>query len=150
VPTKNIWDKVLSPGEEIQFEFSLGSRYINLARGAWIGLGIPLLLLYGFGVIFIIFGLFWGWYLRRANNYAFTQKRVLVLKGWLSSDLTSVDYDKITDVRVEESFFDRTVFKTGCLNIDTAGTEFQGIVLCNIENPYGIKKKLDEIREKIR
>ena len=94
--TSKIWDKILSPGEEIKFEFSLGNRYVNVAKYALIILGIPLLFLYGLGVIFIIGGFVWGWYLKRANNYAFTNKRVLVLKGWLSTHLTSVDYDKIT------------------------------------------------------
>ena len=144
-----IWDKILSSGEEIKFEFSLGDRYVNVAKYALIILGIPLLFLYGLGIIFIIGGFVWGWYLKRANNFAFTNKRVLVLKGWLSTNLTSVDYDKITDVKVEQSFFDRIVFKTGRLIIDTAGTGFQEIVLINIENPYEIKKKLDSTRENL-
>lgn len=148
--TKHIWDKVLSPGEEIKFEFSLGKRYISLAKNFWIILGVPLLLLYGLGVIFIVVGFLWGWYLRRANNYAFTNRRILVLKGWLSTHLTSVDYNKITDVKVKQPFFERVTFKTGRLIINTAGTDLPEIVLVNIENPYEIKKKLDEIREKSR
>jgi len=153
--TKYLWDKILSPGEEIKFEFSLGKRYIILARIFWIILGIPLLFFYGLGVIFILFGFFlilfgffWGWYLRRANNYAFTNRRILVLKGWLSTNLTSVDFNQITDVRVEQSFFDKVIFKTGNLIINTAGTPFPEIVLTIIENPFQTKQKLDEIREK--
>jgi len=147
---KHIWEKVLSPEEEIKFEFSLGKRYISFARNFWIVLGVPLLLLYGLGIIFIVAGFLWGWYLRRANNYALTNKRILVLKGWLSTHLTSVDYNKITDVKIKQPFFERTVFDTGSLIINTAGSDLPEIILNNIENPYQIKKKLDEIKEKKR
>lgn len=146
--TKSVWNRVLAPNEEIKFEFSLGSRYLALARNSWIVLGIPLLLLYGLGIIFIIVGFGWGWYLRRAHNFAFTDKRILILKGWLSTHLISVDYNKITDVRVEEPLFERVFFKTGRLIINTAGTDVPEIKLINIESPYEIKKKLDTIREK--
>ena len=144
----SIWNKILSPGEEIKFEFSLGKRYICLAKVFFSVLGIPLLFFYGLGIIFILFGTFWAWYLRRSNNYAFTNRRILILKGWLSTNLTSIDYDKITDVRVEQPFFDRVFLKTGILIINTAGTTAQEIILTLIENPYQVKQKLDEIREK--
>ncbi|KPJ71317.1 hypothetical protein AMJ50_02365 [Parcubacteria bacterium DG_74_3] len=143
---KRIWQRILSPEEKIKFEFSLGKRYIAIARNFWIVLGIPLLFLYRIGIVFIITGFLWGWYLRRANNYAFTNKRVLVLKGWLSTNLISVDYSKITDVRIEEPFFERLFFKTGKLVINTAGTDLPEIQLINIENPYEVKKKLDSAR----
>jgi uncharacterized membrane protein YdbT with pleckstrin-like domain len=146
----SIWNKIISPGEEVKFEFSLGKRYICLAKVFFCGLGIPLLFFYGLGVIPIFFGFFWAWYLGRSNNYAFTNRRILVLKGWLSTNLTSIDYDKITDVRVEQSFFDKAIFKTGNLIINTAGTPFPEIILTFIENPYEIKQKLDEIREKFK
>jgi len=148
--TKNVWDRVLAPSEKIQFEFSLGNRYIALARNSWIVLGIPFLFLYGLGIIFIIVGFLWGWYLRRAHHFAFTDKRILILKGWLSTHLTSVDYNKITDVRVLESLFERFFFKTGRLIINTAGTDVPEIQLTNIGSPYEVKKKLDTIREKVK
>lgn len=145
---KSVWNRILAPEEEVKFEFSLGKRYINLARGFWIILGILLLPLLGLGLILIVFGFLWGWYLRRANNFAFTTKRVLVLRGWLSTHLISVDYDKITDVIVKEPFFQRIFLDTGTLIINTAGTAFPEIVLENVENPYQIKQKLDAVRAK--
>jgi len=141
------WENLLSPGEEIKFEFSLGKRYINLSRNFWIIVGIPFLFFYGLGIIFILVGLFWAWYLRRANNFAFTNKRVLVLKGWLSTRLTSIDYDKITDLKIEQHFFERTIFNAGSLIINTAGTPFHEVILTNIENPYQVKQELDQIKK---
>jgi uncharacterized membrane protein YdbT with pleckstrin-like domain len=145
--TKDIWAKVLSPDEKIKYEFSLGKRLISLQRNGWILLGILFLPLYGFGVVFIITGFLWGWYLRRANNYALTDKRILVLRGWLSTHLTSVDYDKITDIRVKQPFSERVIFNTGSLIINTAGTASPEIILGNIENPYEVKKKIDSIKK---
>lgn len=160
--TTNVWETIISPGEEIKLEFSLGKRYIDFIRYPWLSLGIlllvlsgilrhPLFLIFGLslGLIFIIFGLFSSWYLKRANNYALTNRRILILRGWLSTNLVSIDYDKITDIRVEQKFLDKLALQTGSLIIDTAGTGFEEVILNNIENPYEIKKKLDEIREKI-
>lgn len=152
---KKIWEKILSPDEKIEYEFSLGKRYINFARFCWIILGIPLLFLFGVGIIFILFGLFWGWYLRRSNNYALTNKRILILKGWLSTHLISIEYDMITDIRVFQPFFEKMIFNTGKIVINTAGTDRPEIILTKIENPYQVKQKLytlsekDEIYEKV-
>lgn len=67
-------------------------------------------------------------------------------KGWLSTHLISIDYDKITDIRISEPILDRLITKTGNLVIETAGTGLHGVVLIHLEKPYEIKKKLDEIR----
>jgi len=145
--TKKIWEKILIPGEEIKYEFSLGRRYIHLNADIFIILGIPLLYVFGLGLIFILTGIFIQWLLRRSNNYAFTNKRILILKGWLSTTLTSVDYDKITETRVEENFFEKTFLGIGHLIIDTAGTDAQEIYLDNIGNPYEVKRQLEMAEE---
>lgn len=142
---EKIWRKVLAPNEEIKYEFSIGKKY----RYFWlILLSIIGLITITFGGIFLIlFALFYfGWYLKVANAYAFTNKRVLVHKGWLSTHLISIDYDKITDITVREPFIDRLITKTGHLVINTAGTGFPELILIHIETPYEVKKKLDEIR----
>ena len=48
---------------------------------------------------------FYGFYFKIANAYAFTDHRVLAHRGWLSTNLVSIDYSKITNVTVEEPFF---------------------------------------------
>jgi uncharacterized membrane protein YdbT with pleckstrin-like domain len=71
---------------------------------------------------------------------------VLIHKGWLSTRLVSVDYDKITDIEVVQPFLEKLIFKTGGLAINTAGTGGREIVLNHIENPFEIKKKLEDIK----
>lgn len=145
---KAIWKKVLKPEENIVEEFTLGRRYILLIQTVFGFLGLIFLpSFWPFSIILFLLMLFMGWYLRKANAYAFTEKRVLIHKGWLSTHLTSIDYDKITDVTVIEPFLDRLICKTGHLSINTAGTGFHEAELRHIESPYEIKKKLDNVRD---
>jgi uncharacterized membrane protein YdbT with pleckstrin-like domain len=158
---ENVWKKVLSPGENVVEEFTLGRKYILFVQIliGFFGL-IFLPILWIFSIILFLLMLFIGWYLKKANAFAFTNKRVLIHKGWLSTHLISIDYDKITDIYVGEPFFEKSICKTGYMNINTAGTgshevisRYQPgqpspiVVLKHIENPYELKKKLDSIRE---
>lgn len=157
---ENVWKKVLTPKENVIEEFTLGGRYILFVQILLGFLGLIFLpILWIFSIILFFLMLFMGWYLKKANAYAFTDKRVLTHKGWLSTNLISVDYDKITDITVKEPLFERLICKTGYMYINTAGAGVQGsirahavilkqiVILKHIENPYEIKKKLDSIRE---
>jgi len=144
----HIWKKILNSNERIHYEFSVGERYryLYLISGTIISLlffkvsawlGAPFLL----GVLF-----YYGFYIKIANVYAFTGKRVLIHHGWLSTTTVSIDYAKITDVIVHEKFLDRLTTQTGYLGIDTAGTGAVEVILKNIERPYEVKKRLDSLR----
>ncbi len=144
--TNATWQKVLSKDEIIKEEFSISNRYINIWGGFWtIVLGIFTLALLGLGAIFPAF--YYFFYLKKANIYAFTNKRVLIHRGWLSTNLTSIDYNKITDVFVSESFFQRLLTKSGTIAINTAGSGGEEVVLYNVANPYKLKKLLDELKD---
>ena len=145
---KQIWGKTLNTSEQVKYEFSVGDRYRMTGLVVWVLIGA--LLMFSsvqYGMIVILFSVFYfGFYIRAANVYAFTNQRVLVHRGWLSTKLISTDYQKITDVTVHEPFLSRVFFHVGSLEIDTAGTNRKDIVLKNIEHPYEVKKKLDELR----
>jgi len=147
---EKIWKKILRPEEKIIKEFSLGKKYIFLIQcfvGLWgllfIFIFIPFTLLV-FVSAFLI-----GWYLKEANAYALSDRRILVHRGWLSTQLVSIDYDKITDIIVSEPFINRLFLDTGDLSINTAGSTNYEIILKNIEKPYEIKKKIDIIKENL-
>ncbi|PIP17828.1 MAG: hypothetical protein COX43_02160 [Parcubacteria group bacterium CG23_combo_of_CG06-09_8_20_14_all_35_9] len=149
---KQTWEKVLSPQEKILFEFGIGKYYRIFLMFCGIFLG-PLLLLFfdtGIGILVGLSFILYSLYLNIAYLYAFTDKRVLVHQGWLITHLISIDYGKITDVRVREHFFQKFLFSTGSLTMNTAGTKWKEVTLLDIESPYEIKKKLDEIRETTR
>jgi len=161
-----IWKKVLEANEEVKYEFSIGKKYRSLAiiiigiltlfvllsgiflsfKVKWLGYTVI-----GIGVLVFLSALFYfGWYLKIANLYAFTNKRVLIHQGWLSTKLISIDYDKITDVSVIEPFWERIITNTGFFIINTAGTSSREVILAHVENPYEVKKQLDSWKSKTR
>jgi uncharacterized membrane protein YdbT with pleckstrin-like domain len=150
---KEVWQKVLSNGENVRYEFSIGNAYrkcalilsgfssvfILLITFAWHILWI------GIAAVILLF-FYYGFYIKKANAYAFCDKRLIIHKGWLSTSAISVDYNKITDVTVRQGFFEKLMSKSGSIIINTAGTSKYEVVLRNIEQPYEVKKKLDELR----
>ncbi len=146
---EKVWRKVLGPNEEVKFEFSIADKYRMVALGVFCFLGaISIISPFSFLAIpfFAIGILYFGLYLKAANAYAFTNKRVLIHRGWLSTNTISVDFDKITDVTIVEAFTDRLISQSGHLAINTAGSLGDEIILKHIAHPYEIKKKLDELR----
>lgn len=146
---EKVWEKTLGSDEKVEFEFSIGDRYRKFGLIVWGVISLPLLFLAGLGVITFLIALFYyGYYLKVANAYAFTNKRVLIHRGWLSTHTISVDYPKITDVHITEPFLDRVATHTGNAAINTAGTTRDQIVLQHIERPYEVKKQLDALKDK--
>lgn len=144
----NIWKKVLNPDEKVMHEFSVGDRYLKFNLILWgvFALCFSFLSIY-LGVALVLVVLFYfGFYLRVANAYAFTNKRILIHRGWLSTQTINVTYDKVTDITVVDPFLERIITGSGSLVVNTAGTADKEIVLQHIAAPYELKKKLDEIR----
>lgn len=167
---KKIWTKVLSSGEEIKYEFGISDQYIRMSL---IFLGIfsaviliflfiaftqgssdesveLVLLVLMFAIPILAMYFYYGFYLRRANAYAFTNKRVLIHEGWLSTSLNSIDYGKITEIEINEGFFERTFFKTGSMTITTAAQGLYPVILSHIDRPYEIKKQLEKIKSEVK
>ncbi len=146
---RNIWTKILTSTEEIKYEFSIGKRYLKIRLITTCALGVILLFLVPWlGLILIlIFYLYYGFYLKKANRYIFTNKRVLIRRGWLSTKLISIDFNKITDIEVQEPFFEKLFYKTGTISLNTAGTSLKEVILERIENPYKVRKKLDVLKD---
>lgn len=143
-----IWQRTLNENEPILYEFSVGQGYLRLGFLAWCFVGALLIPLFGLGFLVIAVGLFYFYYyLPVANAYAFTDRRIVIRTGWLSTALTSVDYDKITDLSVSEPLFDRLVSRTGHVLIDTAGTDYKEVMLLHVQDPYDVRKRLDTLRD---
>jgi len=146
---EKIWKKILSEGEKVEYEFSVGDKYIKFGLLAWAIICTPLLFLWGLGIIVFIVVFLSYMYIKFANAYALTNKRVLIHKGLLSTKTISVDYRKITDVVIVEPFMDKIITHTGHIVIDTAGTNDIEIMLKHIQEPYEVKKKLDSLKDKV-
>lgn len=149
---KKVWKKIAGDEEEIKKEFSKGDRYIKVSFIIWLIVAFFFFLsenLKGIGVLIVLVSLFYyPFYLRIANLYGFTDRRILIHQGWLSTHMISVDYDKITDVSARQGIIERILFNTGNILVATAGTDRREIVLSRIEDPYQVKKDLDRLRDK--
>ena len=146
---EKIWKKILNQDEKIEYEFSISERYrkIHLVFFGIISIILIITEPHYIGVLaFLLVVFYYGFYIRIANAYAFTKKRIIIHQGWLSTKTISIDYEKITDITVEEPLLDRVITHTGNLVINTAGTDFPEVVLTRISRPYEIKKKLDHFR----
>lgn len=146
---EKIWNKVLGENEKVEFEFTIGDGYIVLGIIVWAIISLFSLLI-GKAVAFWVFAIalfYYGYYKKAANAYAFTGKRILIHRGWLSTRLVSIDYSKITDIHVFEPFLDRILTHTGNIAVESAG-KASLFVLQNVSNPYEIKKKLDSLKDK--
>ena len=146
---QEIWDKVLNSNEEVKYEFSVGVKYLKVQLIVWIVLALLIWLVWSvmlpLSIFITIIAVIKFFYTKNSNAYAFTDRRILVHTGWLSTQATSINYDKITEVSVDEPFFARLITKSGYLTIHT-GNIVDALVLEHIENPYEIKKKLDSLR----
>lgn len=153
---EKIWKKVLSPDEQVKYEFSISKKYTTFCAFLGYLAGLVLVFTPGYyiGAVIAIFSfVYFSYFLRISNAYAFTNKRVVMYRGWITNELISIDYNKITEVVVEQNLIG-TITQSGNLIINTAGAGFieakKDQKISNIESPYEIKKKLDEIRAEFK
>ncbi|HNV96901.1 MAG TPA: PH domain-containing protein [bacterium] len=148
---KKIWDKTLSINEKIEHEFSVGLGYIFW--GLILAFIFCIILIFSRMIylglfIFLFLSFYFLFYLKISNAYAFTNKRILIHRGFLSTSVISIEYSKITDIRIYESFIDKTFTQTGSLHINTAGTSKIEVSLYHVDNPYKLKQTLDNLISK--
>ena len=153
---QKIWDKALGEGERIEHEFSLSSRYLNFNLFFWMLVGL-VILVFGFSnIIFFVVGVLmfavaffhFGFLLRWSNRFAFTNKRVLIHRGWLNTSMMSIDYSQITEIEARQDFTEKLLYKSGSIFLNTAGSSHQEAVITNVGDPYMLKQKLAELMEK--
>ena len=148
---EKIWEKVLGSDEKIEYEFSIGDRYLKVffvVSSIIIAFFFFTVDKYSATVLFALVWFYSSFYARVANVYALSNKRILMHTGWLSTNLVSVEYSKITDIVVGEPFFERFITRSGYLKINTAGTSSEEIILNHIEEPFEVKKKIDALKDR--
>jgi membrane protein YdbS with pleckstrin-like domain len=104
-----------------------------------------------FALIFSPVLLFYHLYfLRTANTFVMTDRRIIVKRGWLNTSVKSVNYDRITDVSVEQSFLDKIFYGSGTLSVSTAGGDGYELELNCVSHPHELKKNLYDLKEEYR
>lgn len=152
---------MIGEGEQVIYEFTLGARWrqlrITTLALPFAGIAVITGIIAGFGTLWfaatlgataLVAGIafvYYQLYIPKANSYALTNKRIIIHLGWLNTHTTTIDYAKITDVSITQSFTDRILTNTGTIHVNTAGTIGHEVVLTHIENPFEVKRKLGEV-----
>lgn len=89
--------------------------------------------------------LFYTFYLKISNEFALTDERIIAKKGWIEISTKTVRYDRITDIKLDQSVLER-IIKSGTLSISTAGSDGYEIVLPYAHQPYELKKMIEDAR----
>jgi len=145
------WEKILAPEEVLQKEFTISKRYWILILGGAILLAVAAIIStssFPIGITILLLGLIYWIYLTKAKHYAYTNKRVVLVDSFIGTTVISVDYDKITDIEMEQSFVEQ-IGGWGTIILNTAGTRAPEILLPFIDNPAVLKQELDSIRDTV-
>lgn len=102
-----------------------------------------------FLIVIPVLGFYHLYYLRISNEYFFTNQRILIKKGWISTKTISIHYNRITDISVTQNMLDR-ILRIGTMAISTAGSEGYEVTLKHISKPYLLKKRLFSLKEQKR
>ena len=104
-----------------------------IGQGTWSGL---------VAAVILVFGLVKGWLERVATLYTITDRRIIIRKGILSRHERAAHIDRVQNVNLTQSFFDR-IFGVGTLDFDTAGTEDSDFKFSGIADPDELRHKID-------
>ena len=92
--------------------------------------------------VIMVFGLVKGWLERVATLYTITDRRIIIRKGILSRHERAAHIDRVQNVNLTQSFFDR-LFQVGTLDFDTAGTEDSDFKFTGISDPDELRSRID-------
>jgi|SRR5690349_2316212 uncharacterized membrane protein YdbT with pleckstrin-like domain len=104
-----------------------------IGQGTWSGL---------LAAVILVVGLIKGWLERVATLYTITDRRIIIRKGILSRNERAAHIDRVQNVNLTQSFFDR-LFQVGTLDFDTAGTEDSDFKFRGIANPDELRARID-------
>lgn len=138
---KEHYSEYLADGEEIIAVFGIGKMYywinfVSLLTLSLILIGIPFLLRL--------------MHLKHSLTYILTDRRVLLKDGIFSVKTTSVPYDKITHIKVKQTFLNKISYDMGDITIHTAGPTPVEIDLVKVQSPMRVKNLIEELIVKER
>lgn len=152
----------LAEDEELVLVTGLGKIYLRscfMTALAWPG-GIFIILSLG-GAYFLKYDLLYSLitglvlasflsflktlHIHHATRYLLTTRRVIIKHGVFAVKIASALFDKITHIEVEQSFFDKLLYKHGTIIINTAGTNKGEITLNYVDYPIEFKNILERL-----
>jgi len=109
--------------------------------GAYFGLRFQVLLVGFFFVLLVVW--VWASIHRLFHVYEIEGDRIVCRVGILDRVSTSIEFDKIQNVRTEQNIF-QTVFNIGNVLIDTSGGDGYEAVLLGVDNPLEVAQRIHE------
>ena len=159
---KSAFAPYLSDDEELILVTGLGSTYLRskfiiyllfpgmvfggifLGIGLWLGVDSIVCFLIGV-VVMVLVAVLKTLHTNHANRYLLTTSRVIIKKGLFSVKLTSALFDKITNIEVDQSFFDRIFLHHGTIVVNTSGLNKNEMVLRYVDYPIEFKNLLERL-----
>jgi hypothetical protein len=141
------WNNYLSVNEKVRIDFGVSNVYSVSILAVATVIAIVLSFTNIFvGIGTLLLGILYWFYLTRGKRYAFTNKRIILIDSFLGKNVINVDYNKITDITVDQNAIDM-MGGWGTIIINTAGSDVPEAVLQNVNNPQMLKNKIDEFAE---
>lgn len=102
-----------------------------------------------FSALFLIFYIFiYFIYIPISILYIITNEKIVIKEGFFDNDAKSIEFERVTDTHSYQSFLDRLIFKSGFLEINTAGSDSFEQKLENIHNPNEISLIIQDLKSK--
>lgn len=127
--------KYIPDGEEVLWHGGYCERYLSYFKIMYIIFGVLLCWTIIFPLIFAIA------YLKITSEiYVITNKRALIITGLLSKTVKDIPISKITDIQIHQPFFEKVIWKSGTMFLNTAGGNRYEGVLRYVSDPFTVKK----------
>jgi len=141
------WDSHLSDGEEVKVDFGVSNVYSGGVLVVLTAIGIIIAFTnLVVGLLVFVLGFVYWYYLSRGRRFAFTTKGIIVVDSFLNKTVVHINYSKITDVTIDQSWID-IAGGWGTIIINTAGSSTPEAFLTYVDKPQQLKNKLDELAE---
>jgi uncharacterized membrane protein YdbT with pleckstrin-like domain len=88
------------------------------------------------------------WIISKSHRFILTTRRIILREGFFKVKVSSVLYDKVTHISVDQSLFDRLVLRHGTIVIDTSGSSGDELVLKYVDEPIKFKNILEHLIHK--
>lgn len=130
------YNHLLSTNEQIQAVFGIGDRYF------WsnaISLGIISILIIPIPFLLKLI------HQKHTTAYILTDKKVMIKRGWLSTEITTAPFNHITHIIVRQGFMEKFSFKMGDIIIHTAGPTPVEVHLLKVQDPIQVKNMIEDL-----
>jgi uncharacterized membrane protein YdbT with pleckstrin-like domain len=81
----------------------------------------------------------------QSHHFVLTNRRVVLREGFLNIRISSVFYDKVTHITVDQGILDRIILGHGTVIIDTSGSSGDELILKYVAQPIKFKNVLENL-----